>query len=127
MIPRYLKHILWSPFLNRGTTTPVCQSRGTVPDCHMMLQSCVNQDSPTTSRDLRYSGRLSSTLGALPLKSFCTTSVTLAWAMKGSTSESPASAYSMRGVSVGLRRTSKYSFHRPTMSPVEVNSSPPPL
>ena len=33
----------------------------------------------------------------------------------------------MEGVSVGLRRSTKYSFHRPIMSPVEVNSSPPPL
>ncbi|KAK3562082.1 hypothetical protein QTP86_027175 [Hemibagrus guttatus] len=30
------------------------QSRGTVPDHHAMLQRHVSQDSPTTSRDLRY-------------------------------------------------------------------------
>ncbi|KAI3377712.1 hypothetical protein L3Q82_008870 [Scortum barcoo] len=33
-----------------------------------MLQRRVSQDSPTTSRDLRYSGRISSTPGALPLE-----------------------------------------------------------
>ncbi|KAI3354295.1 hypothetical protein L3Q82_018827 [Scortum barcoo] len=45
--------------------------------------------------------------------------------MDESTSETPASASSLEGKSVGLRRSSKYFFHRPTMSPVEVNSSPP--
>ncbi|KAI3366308.1 hypothetical protein L3Q82_000424 [Scortum barcoo] len=33
----------------------------------------------------------------------------------------------LEGKSVGLRRSSKYFFHRPTMSSVEVNSSPPAL
>ncbi|KAI3369543.1 hypothetical protein L3Q82_007753 [Scortum barcoo] len=66
------------PFLKRGTTTPVCHSRGTVPNLHAMLQRRVSQDSPTTSRDLRYSGRISSTPGALPPRSLRTTSVTSA-------------------------------------------------
>ncbi|KAI3369221.1 hypothetical protein L3Q82_007502 [Scortum barcoo] len=35
----------------------------------MLLQRRVSQDSPTTSRDLRYSGRISSTPSALPLRS----------------------------------------------------------
>ncbi|KAK3521010.1 hypothetical protein QTP86_008783 [Hemibagrus guttatus] len=48
-----LEHTLRSPFLKRGTTTLVTQSRGTVPDHHAMLQRCVSQDSPTTSSDLR--------------------------------------------------------------------------
>ncbi|KAI3370454.1 hypothetical protein L3Q82_025218 [Scortum barcoo] len=48
-----------------------------------------------------------------------TTSVTSARVMDESTSESPASASSLEGKSVGLRRSSKYFFHRPTMSPVE--------
>ncbi len=107
--------------------TPVCQARGTVPDCHTMMQSRVNQDRPTTSRHLRYSGRISSTCGALPPGSFLTTSVTSAWVMDESTSEPSASASSMEDMSVGLRRSSKYSFHRPTISPVEVSSFPPPL
>lgn len=38
---------------DRGTTTPVCHFRGTV---HAMMQSCVTQDSPTTSRAFTYSG-----------------------------------------------------------------------
>ncbi|XP_052395863.1 GTPase IMAP family member 9-like [Carassius gibelio] len=50
-----------------------------------MLQSHVSQDSPITSRDLRYSGQISSTPGALPPRSFLTTSVTLAWVMDEST------------------------------------------
>ena len=94
----------------------------TVPDCHAMLQRRVSQDSPTTSRDLRYSGRISSTPSALPPRSLPTTSVTSAWVIN----KSPAPASSMEGVSVGLRRSSKYSFHCLTISPVEVNSSPPP-
>ncbi|MED6248492.1 Phosphatidylinositol 4-phosphate 5-kinase type-1 gamma [Ataeniobius toweri] len=36
--------------LFRGTTTPVCQSSGTAPDVHTMLQSHVNQHNPTTYR-----------------------------------------------------------------------------
>ncbi|TWW62582.1 hypothetical protein D4764_04G0012290 [Takifugu flavidus] len=43
-----------------------------------MLQSRVNHDSPTTSRALRNSGRISSTPGALPPRSFLTTSATSA-------------------------------------------------
>ncbi|MED6234201.1 hypothetical protein ATANTOWER_024403 [Ataeniobius toweri] len=56
-----------------------------------MLKRCVNHDSPTTSRDLRYSGWISSTPEALPPRSFLTTSVTSAWVMKESNAESPAS------------------------------------
>ncbi|KAK5622453.1 hypothetical protein CRENBAI_003332 [Crenichthys baileyi] len=67
---------------SRGTTTPVCQSRGTVPDRHAMLKRRVNHVSPTTSRDLRYSGWISSTPEALPPRSFLTTSVTSAWVMR---------------------------------------------
>ena len=39
-----------SPFLKRGPTSEVCQSRNTVPSIHVLLQRHVNQDSPTTSR-----------------------------------------------------------------------------
>lgn len=38
--------------------TPVCQSSGTDPDRHVILQRCVSQDRSTTDRDLRYSGAL---------------------------------------------------------------------
>uniref|UniRef100_A0AAY5KIR9 RNA methyltransferase n=1 Tax=Esox lucius TaxID=8010 RepID=A0AAY5KIR9_ESOLU len=82
-----------------------------------MLHRRVSQDSPTTSRDLRYSGRISSTPGALPPRSFLTTSVTSARVMDESTSEPSSSASSMEDVTAGLRRSSKYSFHRPTTSP----------
>ncbi|KAK0136677.1 hypothetical protein N1851_027150 [Merluccius polli] len=50
-----------------------------------MLQSRVNQDSPTTSRALRNSGRTSSTPGALPPRSFLTTSATSAPEIGGPT------------------------------------------
>ncbi len=60
----------------------VCLARGTVPDHHVMLQRRVNQDSPTTSRHLRHS-------------SFLTTSVTSAWVMDESTSEPSDSASSV--------------------------------
>ena len=96
---------------------------GAVPECHMMLQGHVSQDSPTISRDLRYSGWISSTPGALPLRSFPTISVTSAWVINESTSESPASASSTEGASVGLRRSSKYFFHHPTRSPFELPTS----
>ncbi|MEQ2315406.1 hypothetical protein AMECASPLE_021940 [Ameca splendens] len=41
-----------------GPPSLVCQSRGTVLDRHAMLKRHVNHDSPTTSRDLRYSGQI---------------------------------------------------------------------
>lgn len=46
------------------------------PDGHGMLQSYVNHDSPTTSGALRNSGWISSTPGALPPRSFLSTSAT---------------------------------------------------
>lgn len=73
------------PFLNRGTTTLVCDSRVTVPKRHTMLQIRVNQGSPTTSRS---SGWVSS----LTPRSFLSTSVT--WVL----AESPTSASSVEGI-----------------------------
>ncbi|MEQ2239915.1 hypothetical protein ILYODFUR_009440 [Ilyodon furcidens] len=91
----------------KGTTSPlVCRSRCTVPNRHAMLKRRVNHDSPTTSRDLRYSGRISSIPKALPPWSFLTTSVTSAWVMKESNPESPASAFTRECVMAGLRRSS---------------------
>ncbi len=78
------------PFLKRGTTTPFATPRDA------MLQRRVSQDSPTTSRDLRYSGQISSTPDALPLRSLQTTSVTSAWVMDESTPESSISASSRK-------------------------------
>ncbi|KAI3363291.1 hypothetical protein L3Q82_011915 [Scortum barcoo] len=58
-------------------------------------------------------------------RSLRTTSVTSAWVMDESTSETPASASSLEGKSVGLRRSSKYFFHRPTMSMSQSRSTAP--
>ncbi|MED6255740.1 hypothetical protein ATANTOWER_014318 [Ataeniobius toweri] len=49
--------------------------------------------------------------------------MTLAWVMKESNPESPASASTRECVRAGLRRSSKDSFHCQIMSPVEVSSS----
>ncbi|KAI3367910.1 hypothetical protein L3Q82_026737, partial [Scortum barcoo] len=67
-----------SPLQYPGVDLPGEAEKGTVPNLHAMLQRRVSQDSPTTSRDLRYSGRISSTPGALPPRSLRTTSVTSA-------------------------------------------------
>ncbi|KAI3374032.1 hypothetical protein L3Q82_022592 [Scortum barcoo] len=68
--------------------------------------------------------------GALPLWSLRTTSVTSGLGDGRVHLRVPSLCFLiMEGKSVGLRRSSKYFFHRPTMSPVEVNrptDSPPP-
>ncbi|TWW80232.1 hypothetical protein D4764_01G0000470 [Takifugu flavidus] len=79
-LPTPLKHP------SKGTTTPVCQSTGIAPDVHTMLQRCVNQDSPTTFRALRYPRRISSTPGAPPSGNCFTTSATSALEIGWSTS-----------------------------------------
>lgn len=89
MIPLKLEHTLWSPI------TLVGQSRGTSPDVQVMLQMRVNQNSPTTSRALRNSGRTLSTPMALPQRSFLTPSATSAPVIEESTLKSPDSASSM--------------------------------
>uniref|UniRef100_A0A3Q2PJP0 C2H2-type domain-containing protein n=1 Tax=Fundulus heteroclitus TaxID=8078 RepID=A0A3Q2PJP0_FUNHE len=66
--------------------------RGTAPDVHAMLQRHVNQRSPTISRGLRYSGRISSAPGALPPRSFLTTSAISAPEMGEPDPESSGSA-----------------------------------
>jgi len=43
------------------------------PDLYVTLNMRVSQDSPTMSRAFSISGQISSTAGALPLKSFSTT------------------------------------------------------
>ncbi|MEQ2308688.1 hypothetical protein AMECASPLE_030825 [Ameca splendens] len=60
-----------------------------------MLKRRVNHDRPTTSRDLRYSGRIFSTPEALPPWRFSTTSVTSAYVMKSPT-PSPQSLHDGR-------------------------------
>ncbi|KAF7645870.1 hypothetical protein LDENG_00196960 [Lucifuga dentata] len=104
-----------------GTTTPVCHSKGTDPDLHAMLHRCVNHDSPTTSRDFSISGRILSTPGDLLLRSFLTTSLTSTREMVSNPAKSSISASPVEGMEAWLRS----SFHRPTMSPVQVRSSLP--
>ncbi|MEQ2316560.1 hypothetical protein AMECASPLE_033674 [Ameca splendens] len=110
-----------------GTTTLVCQSSGTAPDVHTMLQSRINHHNPTTSRALRNSRRISSTPGALPPRSFLITSVTSAPEIGEPAPQSPGSISSVEDMPVGLRRSSKYSAHRPTTTQVEVSGTPCPL
>lgn len=45
VIKQYLKHICWSLFLKRGTTTLVSHSTVTFPKCHTKLRQ-FNQNSP---------------------------------------------------------------------------------
>ncbi|MED6263042.1 hypothetical protein CHARACLAT_000295 [Characodon lateralis] len=93
------------------TTTPVCR------------------DSPTTSSDLRYSGRISSIPEGLAQWSFLNTSVTLALMMNESNGESPVSASTRETMTAGLGRYLKKVWHQELhyliMSPIEVSSSLP--
>ncbi|XP_016520433.1 uncharacterized protein LOC107834147 [Poecilia formosa] len=113
--------------MSRGTTTPVCQSRGTAPDVHAILQSCVSQHNPATSRASRDSRLILSTPGALPPRNFLTTSAASSPEFGEPNPESPGSASSMKGMLVRLRRSSKYSAHQPTTSRVEVSSTTSPV
>ncbi|XP_016535939.1 olfactory receptor 52A1-like [Poecilia formosa] len=79
IIPRCLSPVVYGirdKTFRMGTTTPFCQSRGTAPDVHGILQSLINQHNPTTFRALRNSGRIPSTPGALPQRSSLSTLVT---------------------------------------------------
>ncbi|KAI3377325.1 hypothetical protein L3Q82_008534, partial [Scortum barcoo] len=90
----------------------------------------VSQDSPITSRDLRYSGRISSTPGALPPEELANylSDFGLGDGRVQPQSPQPPLPQWKEGVSVGLRSSSKYSFHRPTTSPVEdTNNSKRPI
>ena len=60
--------LIWPPFLKKTTTTPVCHSKGIVPDVRAMLQRSVNHDSPTTSRAFRSLGRISYTIRLLQMQ-----------------------------------------------------------
>lgn len=84
-------------------TNPVCQSWGTVLNCHIKLQRCVDQD------------------GAASLRSFQTTSVTSACVRKGSTPGSPACFLYRRRVS-GFEEVLEVFPPPPSVSPAEVNS-----
>ncbi|MEQ2289767.1 hypothetical protein AMECASPLE_036574 [Ameca splendens] len=114
------------PLFEWGTTTLVCQSSGTAPYVHAMLQNSVNQHNPTTSGALRNYGLILSTPRALSLRSFLITLVTSAPEIGEPGPGSPGSASSVEDMLVGLRRFSKYSGYRPTTYRVEVNSTPSP-
>lgn len=43
--PLKLEYTLQSPCLKRRTLTPVCQSKGAVPNSHTILQECVSHES----------------------------------------------------------------------------------
>lgn len=43
VIPLSFEHILWSPLLKKGSTTPIYHSRGTVPNVCTMLQRHICQ------------------------------------------------------------------------------------
>ncbi|MEQ2283013.1 hypothetical protein AMECASPLE_006749 [Ameca splendens] len=77
-----------------GTTTPVCR------------------DIPTTSSDLRYSGRISSIPEALAQWIFLNTSVTLALMMNESNGESPVSASPRETMTEELGRYLKKVMHQ---------------
>lgn len=53
--------------------TPVCPSRGTVPDIYQTLQKRVSQDSCTMFRAFNFSGQISTKPGTLPQGSCLTT------------------------------------------------------
>lgn len=92
--PLYSEHILWPPLLKKRDHHPGPEVLSLTR--HMMSHWYVNQDSATTLRDLRYLGQISSIPGALPLRSFWSTSVISAWVMVDWTSESLASASSTK-------------------------------
>ncbi|XP_078800178.1 uncharacterized protein LOC144990530 [Oryzias latipes] len=106
----FLEHTLRSPFLKRGTTTTVCQSSGTVPDCHETLQRRVSQDTPTASRDLRYSGRTSSFFWGLATEELVDYLIDFSPGNRQPHLKVLALCSSKEGESVRLRRSSKYSF-----------------
>lgn len=112
------------PFCSLNTPVPLGwqTNPGIVPQCHAILQRRVSHDSPTTFRDLTYSGQISSGPGALLPMSLTFVSVTLARVMNESVSDSRL-CFLMGDVTAGLRRSSKSSFHRLTTSPGEVSSS----
>ncbi|MEQ2285534.1 hypothetical protein AMECASPLE_032836 [Ameca splendens] len=97
-------------------------------DCQEQAGSSETQRTqpPTTSLEplssslrldrLMYSRRISSNPGALPPRSFLITLVTLAPEIGEPAPRSPGSASSVEDLPVGLRRSSKYSPHRLTMS-----------
>ncbi|TWW61018.1 hypothetical protein D4764_05G0011080 [Takifugu flavidus] len=93
-----------------------------------MLQSRVNHDSPTTSTALRNSGWISSTPGALPPRSFLTTSITSAPEIRELVPRSPGPASSLEGMLVVLRRRrmvvlNLFEAVRKSFSMVSPNSS----
>ncbi len=107
-----------------GTTTLVCHSAGTVPDFHVTLKRHFNQDGPTMSRTFSSSGQISSAPGTMLPTSFLSALVTSTRDMSETSLESSNSASSTDDMLVGFRCSSEFSFHRLTISPFRVSSSP---
>ena len=107
--------------MKRGTITPVCHAKGTVPDVYPMLQRHVNRDS-CTSRPFRSLGQISSTPGLLLLLSCLTAPV-----IGEPKPKSSSSASSSECMLVRLWRSSKSSFQCLTIDSVEVSNFPPTL
>lgn len=125
---------MWSPCnlstpsstlpLKRGTNIPVCPSIATASDLHTALGRHVNQDSHTTSRDLKKSGQTSSIPGALLLSSWSTKFVA-SLPVRGHYSPSSTDSASITHIlTLGLRRSLVCFFHHFTISSVEVSSVP---
>lgn len=70
--PLYWEQLFQFPFLKMETTASVCQSRGTFPKHHAMLQKHVKQDSSATSRALRISSLYHYCLTNISIISFWT-------------------------------------------------------
>lgn len=125
---------MWSPCnlstpsstlpLKRGTNIPVCPSIATASDLHTALGRHVNQDSHTTSRDLKKSGQTSSIPGALLLSSWSTKFVA-SLPVRGHYSPSSTDSASITHIlTLRLRRSLVCFFHHFTISSVEVSSVP---
>lgn len=110
-------YIILSFFKLGITSLPIQRYCPTSP-CNT-VETCPTQ--PYNIWAFRNSQQTSSTPGALPSRSCLPASVTSPPVMDDS--PPPFAASSTDVVSVGLRRSWKYSFHRPTISSAEVSSA----
>lgn len=96
---------LWPPFLKRGVTSPVC-----IADFHVMFPKACQPRQPN-NQSLEKLGVNLMHLLWWASHSLCSQTLFCLWKVLG----------------LGLRRSSSYSFHCPTMSCIEVSSIPFPL